>query len=56
MNNLKIKYKLSAFLYTKKGINKVLRNLGCNLAIVKNCYNPCKKPYKCKKIKKFQIF
>ena len=48
----KLKYKLSAYIYGKKGINKMLRNLGCNLAIIKNCYNPCKKSCKSTKCRK----
>ncbi len=56
MNNSKLKYKLSAYIYGKKGINRLLSNLGCNLSIIKNCYNPCKKSCKMTKCKKNRNF
>ena len=52
--NSKLKYKFSAYLYGKKGIYRMLCNLGCNLSIIKNCYNPCKKSCKMTNYKKIR--
>ena len=55
MFGFKFKNKINALIYSKQGINRILGCLGCNLDVIKNCYNPCKKCYKsprCKKIRK----